>query len=430
MLRRGDLAIEPLLQVVERRRLEVARRPAVRHRARPRRRHCRPGRGTPPRSRRRCARTARPALARGPAAPGCRPISTPPRTRPASSFREVHRLIDRVAQHHRMEARPRGRCPAARLGPRARRTDRCRGSRGHARSPRFPAPVLPLISASAVLASRAVRPMRSAPVASFTSAQRSLIAARVSSEAISAGSFGLGGGVEQLDQVGERRQVFLRAVMRPDQRDGLAEIADIVVAEREQMRIDLGATTSRSTAGLTFLKLSAPVRMASAKPRSGSGVDAKYWLSASSLRLRDGVSASSSSSCANCLHSPPRPLRRSRRCRAARRRAPAAGTSRPARPRARASPRLAGASVSVMVSRSSFQSAWSEITSGSSTPDLPRPLLDAHPARRDRQHRVGQPPAPAVLDGAGRRDDDLAGELGLAASIAGRVGRARCRAAS
>ncbi len=41
-------------------------------------------------------------------------------------------------------------------------------------------------------------------------------------------------------------------------------------------------------------------------------------------------------------------------------------------------------------------------------------LLDAHPARGDGQHRIGQPPAPAILDGGGRRDDDLAGEFGLA----------------
>ena len=46
----------------------------------------------------------------------------------------------------------------------------------------------PLISLSAVLASRAETPMRSAPVASFTSAQRSLIPARVRSDAISAGN--------------------------------------------------------------------------------------------------------------------------------------------------------------------------------------------------------------------------------------------------
>jgi len=47
---------------------------------------------------------------------------------------------------------------------------------------------LPLISAKAVLASRALTPMRSAPVANFTSAQRSLIDARVSSEPIRRGS--------------------------------------------------------------------------------------------------------------------------------------------------------------------------------------------------------------------------------------------------
>jgi hypothetical protein len=66
-----------------------------------------------------------------------------------------------------------------------------------------------------------------------------------------------------------------------------------------------------------------------------------------------------------------------------------------------------------MVWRSSFQSAWSEMTSGSSTPDCLAPLLDAHPAAGDGEDGIGQAARPAVLDGAGRGDDDLAGELRL-----------------
>jgi hypothetical protein len=54
------------------------------------------------------------------------------------------------------------------------------------------------------------------------------------------GQLGLAGRIEQLDKFGKGREILLLAVMRPDQRDGLAEIADIVVAQREQMRIDLG----------------------------------------------------------------------------------------------------------------------------------------------------------------------------------------------
>ena len=107
--------------------------------------------------------------------------------------------------------------------------------------------------------------MRSAPVASFTSAQRSLICARVSSEAMRSGSSVLLVVLKSSISVDERRQLLLRSVMRPDQRDGLAEIADIVVAQAEEVRDRPRATTtSRSTAGFTFLKVSAPVRIASA----------------------------------------------------------------------------------------------------------------------------------------------------------------------
>ena len=81
--------------------------------------------------------------------------------------------------------------------------------------------------------------MRSAPVASFTSAQRSLICARVRSEAMRSGSSVLLVVLNSSMSVDERRQLFLRAMMRPDQRDGLAEVADIVVAQAEEVRIDL-----------------------------------------------------------------------------------------------------------------------------------------------------------------------------------------------
>jgi hypothetical protein len=47
-------------------------------------------------------------------------------------------------------------------------------------------------------------------------------------------------------------------------------------------------------------------------------------------------------------------------------------------------------------------------------PTLLGPLFHAHPARSHRQHRIGQTPAPAILDRRRRRDDDLALELGLA----------------
>jgi hypothetical protein len=43
----------------------------------------------------------------------------------------------------------------------------------------------------------------------------------------------LGGCLEQLDHLAEAGQILLLAMMRPDQRDGFAEIADIVVAEPE-----------------------------------------------------------------------------------------------------------------------------------------------------------------------------------------------------
>ena len=68
------------------------------------------------------------------------------------------------------------------------------------------------------------------------------------------GELRLAGGVEQLDQLGERGQIFLCAVVRPDQRDGFAEIADIVVAHAEQDRVDFAGDDVAEDRGLHVLE--------------------------------------------------------------------------------------------------------------------------------------------------------------------------------
>jgi hypothetical protein len=82
------------------------------------------------------------------------------------------------------------------------------------------------------------------------------------------------------------------------------------------------------------------------------------------------------------------------------------------------------APVSSIVSISSSQSEWSEMMSGSSTPRCLGALADAHPARGEARHRVGEAPRPAVGEGRGRADDDGAGELILRAAL-DRRGRER-----
>ena len=81
--------------------------------------------------------------------------------------------------------------------------------------------------------------MRSAPVASLTSAQRSLIPARVSSEPISAGSSALLVVLNSSISSVREGSGSVPPWMRPDQRDGLAQVADIVVRKPEQVGIDL-----------------------------------------------------------------------------------------------------------------------------------------------------------------------------------------------
>ena len=79
---------------------------------------------------------------------------------------------------------------------------------------------------------------------------------------------------ERLDHLGQRRDGVraLRRIGRPDQRDGLGEVADIVVGQPNSTGSVRSAISARITPALACWNDSAPVSAASAKPRSGSGV--------------------------------------------------------------------------------------------------------------------------------------------------------------
>jgi hypothetical protein len=85
------------------------------------------------------------------------------------------------------------------------------------------------------LASRAETPTRRPPVTSFRSAKRSGASSRSSRSSTRRGASGARR-AQGLDHRGEA-DVLRVGAGRPDQRDGLGEVADEVVAEREELRI-------------------------------------------------------------------------------------------------------------------------------------------------------------------------------------------------
>ena len=147
----------------------------------------------------------------------------------------------------------------------------------HLRSRRRPCRRAP---PTAVLASRAETPMRSPPVTSFSSAQRPVSSSASSQRASCAGKLRLAERGQGLDDaptsVGAASGFVLRASGRPDQRDGLGEVADIVVGQPEQHRDPCVRRSGRgSCRAWRAGSDSAPVSAASAQPRSGSGVPRK-----------------------------------------------------------------------------------------------------------------------------------------------------------
>ena len=102
----------------------------------------------------------RPRACRRPPARGCRPISIRP-MKSAGSSAARSGLLDRMRQHRRAERRrDRATDRLARRGLRARRTVRDRAAASPARSARSRAASLSPSAATAVLASRAETPMR------------------------------------------------------------------------------------------------------------------------------------------------------------------------------------------------------------------------------------------------------------------------------
>ena len=145
--------------------------------------------------------------------------------------------------------------PRVAAGPRARRpaasrTAAGRAARGRARSPR-PASTgwLPML-ATACLASRAETPTRSAPVSSFSSAQRPVASSAVEPALQDRRRLHLGGALQRLDHLAERRRRPGVGIGLPDQRQRLGEVADIVVGEMEQLRPDLVLAEAAQQRGL------------------------------------------------------------------------------------------------------------------------------------------------------------------------------------
>ena len=173
MAARDGLAVEPLLQIVERRHLAAAHHQqlAVEHDAG--RQRLRPHRERRRRYRRRCARRGAARRLDVPPARGCRPTSIPPRS-PSGSIAAELPVLDLMRQHQRAEGRHRSDVGRSALRRRARRTARHKAGEARARPPRSRRAALSTIRRAPVLASRAETPTRSAPVTSLSSAQRSV----------------------------------------------------------------------------------------------------------------------------------------------------------------------------------------------------------------------------------------------------------------
>ena len=206
----------------------------------------RPHRERRPRYRRRCARRG---VSRRPDATACTrmPSHFHSATKSVGSISGKLLVLDRVRQHQRPEHGRVRRPRAAGRSPRAKRTARCI---------RWREPVPDLLdlgertpdhSASAVLASRAETPTRSAPVRSLSSAQRPVASSRVEPAREQRRAPRLAGADCSVSTtVASRGGLSRFAAFRPDQRDGLGRVADIVARQIEQHGIDARPRASRS----------------------------------------------------------------------------------------------------------------------------------------------------------------------------------------
>ena len=236
---RDRLAVQPLLQVGEagdRRRRPAGGR-AARRRARRRRSAPRRGRGRRRRCRRRCASRAGGGRPRRRPGRGCRPTSIRRRSRRGRGGRGRR-------PRARARASPGGtarRRPAP--GGRRRRSARRRARRRAASSPCQTSSISPTSrpprSASAALARRAETPTRRPPVTSFRSAKRPEASRRSSRRSTTCGA-SRREVARRVSTTSPSDGVVGRAGRRPDQRDGLGEVADEVVGEREELGVDAG----------------------------------------------------------------------------------------------------------------------------------------------------------------------------------------------
>ena len=158
--------------------------------------------------------------------------------------------LDGIGQHRRQEGAAGIACWAWARLPAASRTAAGRAARGRARSPRPASTGWPPILATACLASRAETPTRSAPVSSFSSAQRPVDIERVEPALQDGRRLDLRGALQGFDDFAERRAAVRQRIGLPDQRQGLGEVADIVVGEMEQLRADLVLAEAAQQRGL------------------------------------------------------------------------------------------------------------------------------------------------------------------------------------
>ena len=237
--RRHGLAVQPLLQVVERRDLARRAGPAARRRA--------PRRSTA------CSRTSgnaradvvavariepRLAAVRRRAARGCRPISIRRGSRPDRSG-SISACVHRIGQHRRAEGQAlidRGR-PGAALEPGEEGLGRAAPAR--TRSPRSAPPACRRPPASAALARRADTPTRIPPISSLSSAKRPGRIQRVEPAGEQPRHLGSARGAQPVDDPRPGMAAGpSTGRLRPDQRHRLRQVADVVVGQPEQHRID------------------------------------------------------------------------------------------------------------------------------------------------------------------------------------------------
>ena len=194
------------------------------------------GRGRRRRCRRRCASRAGGRRRRRRPGRGCRPISTRRRSRPGRGGRgRPPRARARASPGGTGWRRPApgaGRCRSAR-----RRAGRRAGARPCQSSSISVTSRAPK-SASACLARRAETPTRRPPVTSFRSAKRPEASRRSSRRSTTCGASRREAARRRVDHLGERRVVGRARRRGPDQRDGLGEVADEVVGEREELGVD------------------------------------------------------------------------------------------------------------------------------------------------------------------------------------------------